>query len=292
MKQFIITLLILSHIPFSNAQIHSLNDIILKSDSLNFVTLVVDYDTFEFEGGNISYYEPCNNCTEDSIPFEVLVNYPGDFGDITFSIQNTLETAFFATIIWMGTGEIYHPESFSATYPFNNIGNKVEKPDNIEYYDKYGTKVYNDSSFINSADSAWYKIDSLEITKLFSENNYKAAIFLYPPSVGIFSPEAAKWIIFFYLEDFNAAIQPIFANNDRLRIYPNPCKDFLTIDKLPKKSKFYSLEIMDLSGRTMINKQIESIQKESIDIKRFNSGVYLLRIYNNNSTYHSLFVKD
>lgn len=292
MKLFIITLLILSHITFSNAQIHNLNDTILKGDSLNFVTLIVDYDTFEFEGGNISYYERCNNCSEDSIPFQVLVNYPGDFGSITYNIQNTFETVYHATIIWMGTGQIYHPESFGSTYPFNTISNKVGKPDDIEYYDKYGTKIYNDSSFIKSADSAWYRIDSLEITKLFSENNYKAAIYLYPPSVGVFSPAAAKWIIFFYLDDFNAAVQSKPSVKDRLRIYPNPCKTFLTIDKLPKKSKYYSLEIMDLSGRVMIKKQIESIQKESIDINRLNSGVYLLKIYNNNSTYHSLFVKD
>ena len=277
---------------YSIAQYYALNDTILNSDYLNFVTLIIDYDTYEFEGGNISYYQHCNNCTEDSIPFEILVNYPGDFGNITYRIQNTLDTMLFASIIWMGTGQIYHPEDFSFTFPFNTINNKVEKPDNIEYYDKYGSKVYTDSTFIESADAAWYIIDSLEITKLFSGNNYKVGIYLYPPSVGVFNPAAAKWVIFFYLDDFNAAVQPISANNDRLRIYPNPCKDYLTIDKLPKKSEFYSLEIMDFSGKTMIKKQIESIQKESIDIKRLNSGVYLLKIYNNNSTYHSLFVKD
>ncbi|MCD4729775.1 MAG: hypothetical protein K8R74_04180, partial [Bacteroidales bacterium] len=226
-------------------------DTILNSDYLNFVTLIVDYDTYEFEGGNLSYYQHCNNCTEDSIPFEILVNYPGDFGNITYRIQNTLDTMFFASIIWMGTGQIYHPENYSFDFPFNTINNKVEKPDNIEYYDKYGSKVYTDSTFIQSADAAWYKIDSLEITKLFSENNCKVGIYLYPPSVGVFNPATAKWIIFFYLNDYNSAVHPASSskNENQLLIYPNPCKDYLTIENIPIKTNSCLLEIIDLSGR-------------------------------------------
>ena len=34
-----------------------ITDTILNSDYLNFVTLIVDYDTYEFEGGNLSYYQ-------------------------------------------------------------------------------------------------------------------------------------------------------------------------------------------------------------------------------------------
>ncbi len=189
------------------------SDTLINSDFLNFAVLIVDYDTYEFEGGNLSYYQHCVNCTEDSIPFEIFVIYPGDFGGITYNIQNTSETVFDATIIWMGTGQIVHPEEFTLSYPFNTINNMVEKPEHLEYYNKYGTKVYTDSTFIHAADSAWHVIESLEITKQFSENNYKVAIYLYPPSVGVFNPFAAKWIIFFYLDDFNAAVPASQTNN-------------------------------------------------------------------------------
>ncbi len=272
----------------------NISDTILISDYVNFATLVVDYDTYEYEGGNISYYEHCEDCTNDSIPFQILVNYPGDFGNITYRIQNTVDTVFFASIIWMGTGQIYHPESFSSSYPFNKINNQVEKPGNIEYYDKYGSKVYADSAFIQSADSAWGKIDSLRITKLFSENNYKVGIYLYPPSDGVFNPMTAKWIIFLYLNDYNSLVHPVSGNEkeDQLFIYPNPCKDYLTIECQPIFKNMCQVEIMDLSGRSQMTEQIYLSKTKRLDVSSFEPGVYILRIKNYKLLYHSIFIKN
>ncbi len=269
-------------------------DTIFSSDHLNFACLVVDYDSYEFEGGNLAYYQQCENCTEDSIPFQILVNYPMDFGNITYRVQNTLDTVFFATIIWMGTGQIYHPDEFNMSYPFSIINNQVEKPGNIEYYDKYGSKVYTDSAFIQSADSAWEKIDSLGITKLFSDHNYKVGIYLYPPSVGMFNPETAKWIIFFYLDDYTASVNPspINGNVDPILIYPNPCKDYLTIENKSGAFGEYQLEILDLSGKQVMKQQYYKSTFLNFDVSAFDPGVYVLRIQSHKRLYHSMFIKE
>ena len=313
MGRLIYTLLFLSLTISANTQFHealslngteskqaafnvnsSITDTILISDYLNFATLIVDYDTYDFEGGNLSYYQHCNNCTADSIPFEILINYPMDFGDITFRIQNTLDTIFFATIIWMGTGQIYHPDDCNLSYPFNTINNQVEKPDNIEYYDIYGSKVYTDSAFIHSADFAWEKIDSLEITKLFSENNYKVGIYLYPPSVGVFNPTTAKWIIFFYLNDYNSLVYPVSSSNneDQLLIYPNPCTDHLTIESKSIIFDEYQLEILDLSGKPFIKQQIYMSTFSRLDLSSIEPGAYIIKINNHKLLYHSIFIKN
>jgi hypothetical protein len=265
-----------------------ISDTVLKSNSLNFATLIVDYDTWDFEGGNLSYYQQCENCTEDSIPFEILVSYPGDFGSITYKIQYTLETVFYASIIWMGSGQIYHPENFTLSYPFNTTNHLVEKPGHIEYYDKYGTKVYSDSAFIKAADTAWQKIESLTITRLFSENNYKVGLYLYPPYVGIFSPEAAKWIIFFYLNDFNSSVHSL-QNKDQLFIYPNPCTDYLTIENMTNADT--RIDILDLSGKTLLRQQMGLPTNNRIDVSSLKPGVYLLRILNHELLYQSKFIK-
>lgn len=308
MKKFIISLLCISIVVQANSQsfestniirltnkqsITSQPDTLINSEYLNFAVLVVDYDTYDFEGGNLSYYQNCDNCTEDSIPFEIEVIYPGDFGGITYNIQHTLETVFDATIIWMGTGQIVHPENFSLSYPFNTINNLVEKPKHIEYYDKYGTKVYTDSIFIKAADSAWQKIESLEITKIFSENNFKVGIYLYPPYVGIFSPEAAKWIIFFYLDDFNAAVQTPNDNNEtQLSLYPNPCKEYLTFCIPSFNLENYGLEILDLYGRCILKLINQSPETEKINVSSLDTGTYVLKIHNSESQYTAIFVKN
>ena len=239
MKKNKIFLLILLLIFFQN-QLRSQTDTIIKDEYLNFATLIVDYDTYNFEGGNLSYYQICNSCTNDSLPFDIVFNPPGDFGDITYRIQTTFDTVFFGTIVWAGTGQMYYPNNFDLNYPFNTSDTLIEKPINIEYFGINGTKVNDDTSFIQKADSAWDKIDSLEITKLFAEKNYKAGIFLYAPTVG-----------------------------------PNPTKDFIYIKTEKTNNKM--LKIIDISGRIVYSKKLND-NIEQIDISDYSKGVYFISV--------------
>jgi len=90
---------------------------IIKSDSLNLCVLKLDYKTYNFEGGNLSYYKKCP--AADSLPFIREYQAPCDFGNIKYKINSTLETVFNASIIWMGTGSITYPTTFSNYIPFN-----------------------------------------------------------------------------------------------------------------------------------------------------------------------------
>ena len=68
-------------------------------------------------------------------------------------------------------------------------------------------------------------------------------------------------------------IEQIALNN--LKIYPNPASQFITISA-PFGDKPYNLDIIDLSVKSLMNKQVSP--NENIDVSALENGVYILRI--------------
>jgi aminopeptidase YwaD len=60
---------------------------------------------------------------------------------------------------------------------------------------------------------------------------------------------------------------------ESIKIYPNPAKDFLNIE-LPKEVKNFNLEITDLNGRLILNKENET----KINVSSLVNGAYLCTI--------------
>ncbi|WP_262149388.1 T9SS type A sorting domain-containing protein [Chryseobacterium foetidum] len=66
------------------------------------------------------------------------------------------------------------------------------------------------------------------------------------------------------------------SDKSKISVYPNPVKDFLHLENLPKKSL---ITISDISGRkTMSEKSADS--KTVIDVSDYSSGIYMLQIEN------------
>lgn len=168
----------------------------LLPDSMNLAILIVDYQTYEFEGGNLSYYPLCANCDSDSLPFSITFISPGDFGEITFSYTETNDTLFRASIVWMGLGEILYPDEFVPADSFQTVQESIEKPELSEYFDYW--LGLDESTFYAKTDLAWASISSIHITNDFATELFRVGFYLYTPSVGVFDPDPAKWIIFLY----------------------------------------------------------------------------------------------
>jgi aminopeptidase YwaD len=66
---------------------------------------------------------------------------------------------------------------------------------------------------------------------------------------------------------------------ESVQIYPNPAKDVLNIE-LPKDIKHFSLEITDLTGRLVLNKENET----KINVSDLANGAYLCTIKANDKT--------
>ncbi len=201
---------------------HCQNDSIIKSGLVTIATLIVDFESDNFEGGNISYYS-CADCAADSIPFTIIHNAPGEFGVITFKLLSYQSTVFNATIFWGGSGQIYYPDEISILSPFINGGSAINKPDDLRYMRWDGTAMdsisTSDSYRINKAALAWDEINQLSITNQFAEKGFKSAIYLYQPNVGFLYP-GAKWVIFLYHNDVINSINTNKEGKNTVTCYP------------------------------------------------------------------------
>lgn len=66
---------------------------------------------------------------------------------------------------------------------------------------------------------------------------------------------------------------------ESVKVYPNPSKDFINIE-LPKDIKDFNVEITDMNGRLIINKQNE----KKINVSSLANGVYLCNIKSSGQT--------
>jgi hypothetical protein len=165
----------------------------LKSDSMNFAVLVLDYETYTLEGGHFANYEIFNK-DESNLPFDIYVQEPLDFGGITFMYTQTNDTLFTATVVWRGVGSITYPSYFLPADTFKIISNTVPKPDFLEIFEYFLDSDIDKLEL--KGDTVWSAIANLDIVNDFSQENFKAGIFLYPSSVGGFDPKSTKWIVF------------------------------------------------------------------------------------------------
>lgn len=78
----------------------------IVEDSMNFAILISNYQSYELEMGHFSTHQLCNNCDSIGLPLEMIFETPADEGSITFKYNLTFDTLFYATIIWLGTGQI------------------------------------------------------------------------------------------------------------------------------------------------------------------------------------------
>ncbi len=278
MRNFRLTIILFSFLISINS--FSQNDTLMPSYA-NVATLVVNYNTYQFEGGDLSYYF-CSTCNNDSLPFSIDYNSPGDFGDITFNISSTNDTVFNATIIWMGTGQIHYPNSFSSNTPFNISTTVVEKPLDISYWNMSG-QITTDSFFINQADSAWHEIESFKITDMFFKLGFKVGIYLYPPTVGMFNPSVAKWIIFLYTNIETVSIEGFYKKADNSYIFPNPTNNSISINQvlLSEDARYYT--IINQLGNTILKGQVTA-NNSQIDLSSFSSGLYYIELFDSKMT--------
>jgi hypothetical protein len=163
---------------------------------MNLAVLVLDYVSYEFERGALDYYPRCRGCDRDSLPFEVEFVDPGDFGSIAFLYTETGDTLLFGTIVWAGTGGLIVPDDFLPAERFGELGVPAPDPADREYFVIYSP--VDTAEFEARADTAWTHVRRLDIVWDFAAEDYQVGFYLYTPSVGVFAPTAARWIVFLY----------------------------------------------------------------------------------------------
>lgn len=88
------------------------------------------------------------------------------------------------------------------------------------------------------------------------------------------------------LESFagNSTVSPKNANgifSEKIKVYPNPVKDFLYIKNSPVNSRV-SVEIYNILGRKMLSESFTSTSfstEQRIDLNDLQKGIYLIRVF-------------
>ncbi|WP_353778348.1 T9SS type A sorting domain-containing protein [Winogradskyella sp. 3972H.M.0a.05] len=84
--------------------------------------------------------------------------------------------------------------------------------------------------------------------------------------------------------------EDFFVQDEGFTISPNPGKNDLNIS-LPQSLESAMINVYDVLGKRVYTGQINSL-KPSIDVSNWNSGVYLVRVSNDNVTHTKRFVKQ
>ena len=249
------------------------NDTIIKSGYVNLATLVLDFQTYQFEGGHMAYYQ-CPDCATDSMQYFVDYLPAGDFGGISFTLNQEQDTFFDATIVWAGMGGINYPTNYSLSAPFIYESNAVPEPGNIKYLGINGEKIDEGDWLFELKDEVWPAVDSLSITNLFAEEDYKAVVYFYPPSVGVLDPSVAKWIVFLYFSDRTNSIKPQPIHS-KAEVFPNPASEKITLSGVLELSQGTAYEIYTLTGQVLRHGYLDASER-TIDISAIPQGCYSL----------------
>ncbi|MBL0341772.1 MAG: T9SS type A sorting domain-containing protein [Bacteroidetes bacterium] len=74
---------------------------------------------------------------------------------------------------------------------------------------------------------------------------------------------------------------------ENFKLFPNPAYDLLTI-QLPStalNSDYFTIQVIDVNSKCLINKQINSSQIFSIDVSNLSSGIYFISIKDINNAF-------
>lgn len=286
MKNIIKLLLLLG--LFSNLSFSQINWE-LDYESANFAFLVVDFNTYDFEGGYFTKFDYYPGYDIAGIPFSIVYNPPIDSGDILFTYSATNDTIFAASIWWMGQGQILFPDSIDDASLFTYDSTIMINPFTIAYLNYVGE--IEDSVFRQKADSAWLSVIKLLILKSFNAQGsvFRVGLYLYAPAVGMFVPEVAKWIVFLYRGQLIVGVEDeteVPNYHHLYQNYPNPFNPKTNIEFDIAESQNVKISIYNILGvekEILLNAYMKAGKHKIVfNGSNYSSGVYLYKIVTDN----------
>ena len=71
---------------------------------------------------------------------------------------------------------------------------------------------------------------------------------------------------------------------ERVKIYPNPAKDFINVDIEATNFKQSEIELFDIQGKLVKKAKLNSKKANRIDVSNLNSGAYTYNVMLNGKT--------
>ncbi|MCK8479439.1 T9SS type A sorting domain-containing protein [Psychroserpens algicola] len=80
-------------------------------------------------------------------------------------------------------------------------------------------------------------------------------------------------------------------DTNKFSISPNPASSHLNVN-IPSNVENATLKVFDLLGKKIIEKELSNIQAVSIDVSKWNTGVYVIRVSSDDITQTKRFIKQ
>jgi hypothetical protein len=256
------------------------SDTVLKTDSMNFAVLQIDFLTYAFEAVSVCHYEKCpNDCDIDSLPLYMYWDPSWDYAWVYFYYKYDTSLLFKASIHWMGTGQIYYPNNFIHGSNLTYGNDVIPLPADAQYFNTTIAGNYCTwDEYKDRAHRAWEAIDSLNLTIEFAKKPFYVGLYAYSRTEGLFNPVNADWIIFMYQgNEFPATIQ-LLKEAEIISVYPNPVKDDLVIEFMQELPDL-SVEVFDEAGLLISFGTLRPDDKMLVvHTQAWSPGVYLIRV--------------
>jgi hypothetical protein len=101
------------------------------------------------------------------------------------------------------------------------------------------------------------------------------------------------WVDDLAFEDFVGTIEYTESNN--IKVYPVPASDIVNIELLFDNSESDRVEIIDVTGKIIFMKDLDSIQgseKISLNINSYDPGIYFIKISGTSSNYSQRIIRQ
>ena len=124
----------------------------------------------------------------------VLEIEPGDFGGFAIMHRCSGLLNFAGSIVWSGAGEQLFP---ATPLPAEKIGQGKRlssHPESLDVLIGPGVQGVDETSGVH----AWESVQDVTLVKQVAQHPYRVLVYLYPRSVGMFSPENALWVVVVY----------------------------------------------------------------------------------------------
>jgi len=162
---------------------------------------------------------------------------------------------------------IIEKESYFATFDFWSEAFRVRRYD-METYTLKDIKEF-DLIFPET-------MSDPELSEFICFDNDKFVVSAYE---SYFSEDNEKYIVF--IDDVYSVTTSIANESNRMGkvlIYPNPVSEFLTVE-LDQNITDYKIEIVNINGQIVYSVISKGLNREEIDVREYNSGIYLIRIF-------------
>jgi len=258
--------------------------------------LIADYTQTDTMGKYEFTSDPPGN-------YIIMIDSAGMFVDSYYTFNSSLKTRYGGFDYYLGTDSIFradrvivsaNPDTFylDEESPNGTILGYVDVP-NRSWFRAISYSILDQdvpNTFGITADSGKIFLSDRDLLDYLKHPVYKLIIKVentYP----MITSDTAEVVIAINVSD---NIENIEGNNIDINIHvsPSPAGEILYIDQVDINNPIRHIDIIDLSGRILINKSIQGLTHLAVDIQNLVNGVYIINVTTDYALKKQVFIKS